>query len=424
MITDTPKTFYPIQWLAGLLSAVLPRFLKQDSDKIVLTAFHGDGYRGNTRVIFEKLISENNAKVIWLTRNPVLFKKLVSKFGTNHVCMMHSWAGLKHLATAKAILLTHGTSDFAFLKLPRRAAIIQTYHGLPTKKGEYMRPGTDEPPGYLHRKILEYRFGSLTHFLSSSSLVSYIFGKRFNLHESAFVQTGYPMYDHLVNTPKSKQVLQGIFPNIGSLKGRNEPMVIMYAPTYRRRTKTRWFPFDDVDLTGVKNFLEKLNAVVLFRPHPNDKFNFGQFSEQSDRFVLADHKIAESVEELLPAVDLILTDYSSIYLEGLLLDIPSVFIPYDKNEYERGMPLPYEEVITGPQVSTQKGLLETILAISEQPDLYNEKMEQVRKSFFEYQSGDAAGRVIEFINTHILKQPSEETMPLSLPNNTEKAAAG
>ena len=61
----------------------------------------------------------------------------------------------------------------------------------------------------------------------------------------------------------------------------------------------------------------------------------------------------EEVFQLLPSVDCIITDYSSIYLEGLLRDIPVVFLPYDAATYERGHAFPPVEVRPGPEPSTQ-----------------------------------------------------------------------
>ena len=55
---------------------------------------------------------------------------------------------------------------------------------------------------------------------------------------------------------------------------------------------------------------------------------------------------------LLSSVDVLITDYSGVFVEFLVTDKPMIFLPYDKDEYEadRGFWFDYNQVIPGPQV--------------------------------------------------------------------------
>ncbi|MCH8487965.1 MAG: CDP-glycerol glycerophosphotransferase family protein, partial [Candidatus Cyclonatronum sp.] len=314
------KTPYPVQWFFGLLSArLIPRFTPR-ARKVVLTSFHGDGYRGNPRVIFEALVQHPRINAVWLTRSPSLCEELRGRFGSEKVALQHSLRGLRELGEARAVFLTHGTSDFAFLRLPRHAAIIQTYHGLPTKKGEYLRPGTDAPPNWLHRKVLEYRFKPITHFLSSSPVVSDIFSRRFGIPVSGFRPTGYPMYEQLMQPANGTDELLSKL-GIRKQTGEAAPKIILYAPTYRRRSRTRWFPFEDFDAQKLDDFLREENALMCLRPHPNDRPVPAALLRGSKRIILTDQRKVEQTEALVQGAAAIITDYSSIYLEGLLRDV-------------------------------------------------------------------------------------------------------
>ncbi len=397
------KTAYPIQWAAGLLSSVLAGKSDKDPSSIVLTSFHGDGYRGNTRILFEKLCEHPALNPVWLSRNPKLVRDLREAFGDNRAMLMHSLAGIRTLQRAGAVFLTHGTSDYPFLRLPGHALIIQTYHGLPTKRGEYLRPRSKKKPNLLHRKILEYRFRPITHFLSSSPLVTELFSSRFNIPPERFLETGYPAYDAISrletaskndtrNAPGPSRMFARFWPDAPEAQ-----KLILYAPTFRRTKRTRWFPFDDRDLHAIAGWLDEHNALMALRAHPNEGLDMRPYRRISPRFVSGDQKNVEDVFELLPLTDVIMSDYSSIYLEGLLLDIPVVFLPYDLETYERGLSVPFEQISPGPSVHSQKRLLESLNEAIQQMDCYELHRKKVRDLYFSCVDGKSTDRVIRFL---------------------------
>lgn len=386
------NTPYPLQWAAGAVSAILPLFVKQRPGNIVLTSFHGDGFRGNTKTIFEALIGHPTLKPVWLSRNKKVVDHIRQAYGERFAEYCHSPTGLLALASASAVLFTHGTSDFPFLRIPRRAIRMQTYHGLPTKRGEFMRPKGDQPPNALHRCILNYRFRPITHFLSSSPEVTRIFSKRFGLPVETFIETGFPAYDRLIQAPKPERPITDILPGTPASQ-----KTILYAPTYRRLAKTRWFPFGDFDPAGLASFLEKEKALLVLRPHPNETSNLKRLQKISDRIVLAGHKQLEDINLLMPYADAIVTDYSSIYIEGLLRDIPAVFIPYDLGSYERGLPLPYDEVTPGPKTHTQSAFMEALQDALHSPGNLRKERDRVKRIFFSKTDGHATKSVVELI---------------------------
>lgn len=397
------KTAYPLQWLFGLISTSMPLFVVKDEKSVALTSFHGDGYRGNTKVLFESLCSHPVLKPVWLSRDPVLISDLKDKFGSGRAALLHSADGLKALGSASALMITHGTSDFPFMRLPRRATLIQTYHGLPTKRGEYMRPKNDKDPNFFHRLILKYRFNPIDYFLSSSPMVSNIFSRRFGLSEEQFVETGYPLYDQLLNSSPDLSLLNHIWPDPPAAK-----KMILYSPTYRKLSKTRWFPFPDRDLDRFARFLEDEGILLFMRPHPNEEIDFSIYQKISPRFILADQDHLEDVWPLLLLMDAVITDYSSIFIEGLLKDIPPIFIPYDIDSYERGLPYSYDEVTPGDKVSTQKQFVDAIQAAIHNPEQYANKRRKVKKLFFSDTDGNATGKTIQFLESLLLMQEIDE----------------
>lgn len=386
------KTPYPLQWLAGIASLILSGFSKKDSRLIVLTSFHGDGYRGNTKILFEALQDHPELNAVWLSRNHTLVKELRNTYGEQKAFLSHSPSGLKKLASASILLFTHGTSDFPFLTLPRKSVRIQTYHGLPTKRGEYLRPKSDRRPGFLHRLILKYRFSPISLFLSSSATVTEIFSKRFGLPESRFAETGYPCYDRLINGSPDPDLLKNRWPDLPAYHS-----VIIYSPTFRQFSKTKWFPFDDFSLEQLSDFLEKNKILLLLRPHPNDKINLSEYLKTSPRIRNAGQQNFEDIYKLLMLTDAIITDYSSIYIEGLLRDIPSLFVPYDIDSYERGLAFPYDETTPGDKAHSFEAFTESLQRMVDGDYGYRDEMDKVKSLFFSNPDGNATGRVIDLI---------------------------
>lgn len=394
-MSSLERTKYPRQWVFGLLSFFAPIFSKQNHKLIVLTSFHGDGYRGNTKEIFEELVKHKSLKSVWLSRNKTVINSIQEKYGRRYASELHSFRGLSTLSSAKAIFLTHGTSDYPFMYLPRRASVIQSYHGLPTKRGEYMRPHSDKNPNLLHRIILKDRFSPIDYFLTSSEKVTEIFSKRFNIKTNRFIEIGYPMYDKLKRGThsNSSDIASSLGIKFGSRK------IILYAPTFRKIKRTKWFPFEDFSAKNICDFLENKNALLLLRPHPNEGLNRKRYESIGPRVIVCDHNMIEETTELLKNVHCILTDYSGIYLEGLLLDIPPIFIPYDIESYERGLPLPYNEITPGPKVRTQKELLRAMDKALNQPHLHRTERTRVRNIYFNDCEGSATRKVIQFLES-------------------------
>jgi len=386
------KTAYLTQWFFGILSLFSRFFFKKDRNRVVLTAFHGDGFRGNTKALFLALQTHPTLKPVWLSRNEEVVQDLKHHYGVHAAFLTHSLSGLKLLGEANAIFLTHGTSDYPFMRLPRHAACIQSYHGLPTKRGEYMRPKHEGEPNYLHKLILRYRFNPITHFLSTSPSCTEIFSKRFNIPSSKFIETGYPAYDELIKQKRNPSFFKTLIPDFNQ-----KDSFILYAPTFRRLSNTRWFPFKDQDLNKLGSFLESNNLWMGLRPHPNDRFNFEDIFKSSNRFVLITQEDIEEIEPILIHTDLIITDYSSIFIEGLLRDIPSIFIPYDKDSYERGFPFDYNQMICGPTVFTQQDLAIEIKRSLLNTEYFAKERSATKQFFFTTTEAKATERVLDLL---------------------------
>ena len=174
--------------------------------------------------------------------------------------------------------------------------------------------------------------------------------------------------------------------------------VIAYAPTWRKYN----YSFDHLALEDLNNFAGQNNLIVVIKLHPKHKC----FLDFSDYKHIFEYDQYSDIYPLLTYTDLLITDYSSIYLDFLLTNRPIVFYPYDGEEYlgeERELLLDYEQVTPGPVCYSQKDLEQQIYSfLVEGYDAFDADREALRKQFFKYQDGNSSQRLWQAIKSYNL----------------------
>jgi CDP-glycerol glycerophosphotransferase len=176
----------------------------------------------------------------------------------------------------------------------------------------------------------------------------------------------------------------------------------LYAPTFRDKIATRFFPFDDFNLNNLTDFLEENDTYLVLRPHHNDLRRESAFFStllQSPRIILGDASVLLDVSNIFPFIHGVVTDYSSIYIDLLLLDLPVIFIPYDLAEYDndRGLAYDYSIITPGPCVLTQHEFVNAMKsALNGAPEHSNART-RVKSMFHKFSDGDACERVSQLI---------------------------
>ena len=104
---------------------------------------------------------------------------------------------------------------------------------------------------------------------------------------------------------------------------------------------------------------------------------------------------------MLKYIDILVSDYSSIVYDFLLLNKPIVFYIYDINEYKKNVSLlfDFDEYSPGIKVYTQNELIESFL----KEDIYKERREQIRDKFFDENKQFASKNILDKILLNDLK---------------------
>ena len=111
--------------------------------------------------------------------------------------------------------------------------------------------------------------------------------------------------------------------------------------------------------------------------HPKSKVN-ERFMELQSKYIKVINPEYDPYP-LLKLIDVLITDYSSIYFDFMLTNKPIIFFPYDLEEYlmkSREMYFDYEEFTPGNKVFIQEDLEKALLETDKH---HNDRKEYFRR---------------------------------------------
>lgn len=170
--------------------------------------------------------------------------------------------------------------------------------------------------------------------------------------------------------------------------------VLLYAPTHREAYGAQnGTPLSELDfgLERIDQLLDKTGGQLYISPHPASTFDV-------DLTALAHVELLETGGDLYPFLrycDVLLTDYSGIFYDFLLLDRPIVFYAPDLEAYidDRGLYFDYHDHVPGPVAKTPAELATAIQDVLQTPDQHAADRQAVREQFYTDPDGKACERV-------------------------------
>lgn len=219
-----------------------------------------------------------------------------------------------------------------------------------------------------------------------------VFSKSFNYKK--IIECGYPRNDIFFIDPDEKILINTDLKSYKKVVGLHNQgyKIILYAPTFRDLGGDA-LSDNALDILGLADFARKNKIHFIFKFHPGPEYRFNL--EQSKEITLYDN--SKDVYPLLSKVDMLITDYSSIYTDYLLLNRPVAFFAYDYEYYvnqNREIQFDYDWITPGPKCYNQTELEREILKvlINGQDD-YIQKRKEIMDLAFKYQDGNSSERI-------------------------------
>lgn len=317
------------------------------------------------------------------------------------VVIYESKEHMRWLLTAKYIITNAMIFSDIFVKRPGQI-FVNTWHGTPLKKMGYAMPGGVMGSWNVIRNVL------MTNYLIlPNAYTAEIFKKDYrldNLYTGRIILGGYPRNDILVTGLPKKQ-LQKFHDEI-SLD--SEKQLILYAPTWSGDTTI--IHSSSQELEVYLNTLESLskipNTIIIFKPHPYFQ-NAISLDRRFETYLIPDYF---GTNVILSQVDLLITDYSSLFFDYLTTGRPIIFFDSKENyQNERGTYLKISE-LPGPYTKEISSLIGLVQDIPSWHECYIDKYARFRQRFVSYEDGMSSQRMVD-----IIKSRSDEK---SLSNET------
>lgn len=365
--------------LRSILSAINCIIPKRN--KILL--YSGLGYRDNIKALGDYLVDNQyyiNYK-IFIDKNDkfkddINLSKYFRKFKNNKILRLY------HFLTSKYIFYAFGSIS---VKPSKKQSVIQMWHGTPLKKiGNLIN----------NRKTQSFYF---THLLASSEYFRKIMSKAFACPITNVVVCGHPRNDVLFKKNKKPQFL-----------GNNK--FIFWAPTYRNSKLINSYNgglistipiFRKEEYTELNSYLIKKQIKIMVKLHPIEDADDTSICEKSN-LIIYNHKYffekGYEIYSLISNADALITDYSSIYFDYLLLDRPVAFTLDDIEKYKQNRGFVMDnplDFMPGEKIFTKEEFYKFIDDIANGVDNYKKERERVNNIVNYYKDGNNCKRVLD-----------------------------
>ena len=356
---------YLIQLSFRILDGLFPT-----KGTIVFSTRGAKDYADNSKVLFEYFLSQGVDNVYFFTKKKDVYHK-IPKNGI----YAYSLKAISILLRSRILVFTHGSGDFFPFSPPKtkHRKLVNLFHAIAVKE-----------VGHKGNPVLIKESSQWDYFVVSSSFEADFIKQQYALTNEQVVVLGQARNDILC-AKNAKPA---------------EAKIVLYAPTFRDSTITELFPFADKDLPALDNFLGSKGMKIMIRLHINEEKTYRHSKEymQLENIFFAGSAVHPSVNDILHWFDSLITDYSSIALDYLLLDKPIAYLAYDYESYlaERGFSFDFHAHRAGPNISTQKDLQ---LFLNQKEDTFATRRSELKNLFHQYQNGKSSERLFNFIQT-------------------------
>jgi len=316
-------------------------FAKSVDDNLVL--FDSPSYSDNAKVLSDYILNNTNYKVVWIVNNKIKIENRKNLITVSQTYLQKS--RFKHIYTigafyyaykAKYVFYTH-SFNWAGYKNPNQI-IINLWHGSGYKARKEPKSGIRLPD------LFDFMIVPGELFVKSKA-------EFFECEPTKIIPLGYPRYDTFKIDSSIK--VNNFFVNLDLLENDSQKIII-WLPTF----------VGDDDLLSYQNplpyiisgipILEKLqhlqdldkfcfenNIKILIKRHrleakrvPLEK----HFKDLKSIVVLTNDNFEENeidLYELLPHTDALISDFSSVSVDYLLLDKPIAYVVTDIEDYRK-----------------------------------------------------------------------------------------
>lgn len=346
---------------------------KRDGNLYVFGAWYGDKFGDNPRYMYLHLI-KNKMRAVWITKNPKVYEEMRKEHLP--VLMADTEKAVRYTRRAKYIFYCCSLEDIPYYHAGG-AVLINFWHGLTLKKIMYddtynYNTGKESLYQRLVQKVIQIPYAK-EYVVSTSDEITRIYQSAFRKDRKHILQLGQPRNDCFYDGSIPKRKYKDI----------EYDKLIVYMPTHRNMGKDVINIPEILDLKRLDDFCRQNRLLFLFKKHYCHK---DEYTDLTGCTNIVDYTQKDvDAQELLYNADILVTDYSSCYIDYLLLERPVVFYCYDYEHYimnDREMYFPYEEATPGPKARNFDELMAAITECLAEDYPYMDEVEDWKDLFY------------------------------------------
>lgn len=322
-----------------LLSHLIPR----DKQRFACVGWHkkpgGEVFADNAKYFYLHLHKQPGIRSVWMAKSESLAEELRAAGLESYYT--YTLRGVWSILRAGFIVLDAFIQPEIYA-LSGGAQLLQLLHGKGMKKKGY-----SEPQPRTQAAIF-----------TPSPYTLEILPESFKMGARLYV-TGYPRTAALLGEPIEHaeiSVDSGMRAHLHELRAAGKK-IVLYAPTFRRGQKQ--FDLSPIlNLQALEQWAKDHNTHVVLSLH--NKYR----AQQSSGVLGGTVSYLEEgdIYPILSLFDVLVTDYSSLFADYILLDRPLIFYCYDLETYAQreGIVGDYMQITPGPKVTTFEALIQAL----------------------------------------------------------------
>ena len=339
------------------------------------------GFRDNVEALYHYLVTNKYHEKYKIVVSTNDYKKIDNIKGVKYISCIK---GVYYFLTSKYFFYSFGKYN---IMPSNKQCVVNLWHGMPLKT-----------IGNLEKGKENNKYDYFSYVLSTSQYFDDIMARSFNCGQERIMKCGQPRTDYFYNN-KDK-----IF--------KNYKKIAIWMPTFRTSDILNESNVSDSnkvlplvnnleDFKRINKLFKKYNSLLLIKLHPMQSTANNIYTDLSnikfiDERYLNSKKI--SLYEFLPQTNFLITDYSSVYFDYLLLNKPIIFTLDDLADYKENRGLNFEnfeDIMPGPKVFTFEELLSELKKSLNNKDHFSVERKQVNLQLNEYSTNNNSKKICE-----------------------------
>lgn len=320
--------------------------LRNASRPWVISGHRGRIYADNAAAVHKELVRQGQP-VIWISDNDDVTRTLRAQ--GQAVLRRNSLAARWAMLTAPVLIQSHGESDIDLLQILLRRVLglrVHLNHCMNhVKAGDHYSPVYEQLRGF-RKWFYELMVTDFDLLLASSESELQNFALAYPRHADRLRLGGGAHMDAFLRLKAEGQRTKDIvyFPTFrDDAKGRQALEAVIQQLLHSERLQ-EWLEAQDLRL--------KIGAHI----------NTGGYSTEGKGRI--EWLKPGDIVEAMSSTQAFISDYSGLLMDGLLLDAPVIFFPFDLDDYlsTRWLYHPYDKLAFGPTVHSVDALIELLVS--------------------------------------------------------------